>query len=179
MTQVPEARFTYDYQRPALGVDVAVFSLDTFGKLWVANIVRGKEPFVGLKALPGGHIDPGDDGFGEPVLDAAVREPREETSLELTKEQLTFVDFYDEPHRDPRGWRVTFLYYTLLEEIQQLQFGDDAKDAFWTNLNDTRLIESDWSFDHAKLIWHAWQRLYADHGQETIPKPSEPSWRKT
>jgi 8-oxo-dGTP diphosphatase len=156
-----EVRYTYDHQRPACGVDVAVFWWDKKNyELYLATIRRGKEPFVGKLALPGGHINPGEDGFGERVEDAGMREVEEETSLELMQERMRFVGFYDEPHRDPRGWRITFLYFHSFSGIEppKITAGDDAAEAFWTNLTKNDLIEDDWAFDHYRLVLDAWNQ---------------------
>lgn len=161
---VPEVRYTYDHQRPACGVDVAVFWWDIKNyQLYLATIRRGHEPYTGKLALPGGHIDPGHDGFGERVKDAGIREVHEEIGVVLLPERMNFVGFYDEPHRDPRGWRITFLYYHPFYGVEppKLTAGDDASEAFWTNLTDDQLQEDEWSFDHYKLINHAWRDFAA------------------
>jgi len=54
-------------------------------------------------ALPGGFVD-----VGEKVEDAAVRELREETTLEVELRALLGV--YSRPDRDPRGHTVTAIY---------------------------------------------------------------------
>src|SRR5580658_775718 len=54
-------------------------------------------------ALPGGFVD-----VGEKVEDAAVRELREETTLEVELRALLGV--YSRPDRAPRGHTVTAIY---------------------------------------------------------------------
>ena len=58
-------------------------------------LIERKNPPEGW-ALPGGFVD-----VGESLAAAAVREAREETSLEVTLTEQFFA--YSDPKRDPRG----------------------------------------------------------------------------
>ncbi len=59
-------------------------------------IRRGSAPFRGFYALPGGHVEKGED-----IMEALVREVHEETGLFV--EPGTPVGIYDDPKRDRRG----------------------------------------------------------------------------
>ena len=69
--------FEYEYARPALAVDCAVFGLDE--SLKVLLIERGLDPFKGSWALPGGFVE-----MNESLDQAARRELEEETCLLYT-----------------------------------------------------------------------------------------------
>ena len=67
--------YTYKYPRPALTVDIVIFSIHE-DNLHVLLVQRGKEPFLGKWALPGGFVN-----IDESLVSAAKRELEEETSI--------------------------------------------------------------------------------------------------
>ncbi|HPF71031.1 MAG TPA: NUDIX hydrolase, partial [Candidatus Krumholzibacteria bacterium] len=90
------------FRNPALTVDGVVVHDAPEGPR-VLLVERGREPFRGAWALPGGFVD-----YGEDIDDAIGREIREETGLE----GLDFRQFrtYGRPGRDPRGHTVSVVY---------------------------------------------------------------------
>ena len=106
----------------------------------VLLVKRGREPFQGRHALPGGFVE-----YGESTEDCVVREIREETGLDTEVERL--VGVYSEMGRDPRGHFVTLLYL-LRETGGDLQAGDDAASAGFFKLSDLPEL----AFDHGKMI---------------------------
>jgi 8-oxo-dGTP diphosphatase len=91
-------------------------------------------------ALPGGFVE-----VGETVERAAVREAREETSLEVELRALLGV--YSRPDRDPRGQTVTIVYIGRATGTPEAR--DDAKGIA---LFDPRRPPSPLAFDHAEII---------------------------
>ncbi|MGE0739731.1 MAG: NUDIX domain-containing protein [Hyphomonadaceae bacterium] len=128
-------------QGPPLTVDCVVF--DGAGRLLL--IRRGREPFKGRYALPGGFVD-----LGETVETAALRELREETGVVGQIERL--IGVYSDPKRDPRGPTVSVAF--LVKPITDLvTSGDDAEDAaFIENWRGTPL-----AFDHEIIVRDALQ----------------------
>lgn len=112
-----------EYPKPSLTADIAVFRRTETG-LAVLMVRRGKHPFKGCWALPGGFVGPNED-----VVEAAHRELEEETGVSEISVELFGI--YGTPGRDPRGWTVSGGFCALIEASQNVKAGDDAADAQW------------------------------------------------
>ena len=112
-----------EYPKPSLTADIAVFRHTEAG-LAVLMVRRGKHPFKGCWALPGGFVGPDED-----VVEAARRELEEETGVSGLSVELFGI--YGTPGRDPRGWTVSGGFCALIETSQDIKAGDDAADAQW------------------------------------------------
>ena len=150
-TNARAGRYCYDYPRPAVTVDIILFSfLD--GQLKTLLVRRKHHPFAGKWALPGGFVEADED-----LEAAALRELSEETHItDIYLEQLYT---FGEPDRDPRSRVITVAYFALLsrDQASSLQiYGDsDADDARWWNAYDLPEV----AFDHARILQYAIQRL--------------------
>jgi len=118
------------------------------GRLYVLMIRRGWEPFAGHLALPGGHVDAGED-----TEDAAHRELTEETGLRLGL--LKYVGVYAKPGRDPRGRYVDFAYTARLDYLPEPTAGDDAAAAEWVLVDEALATGTVLAFDHKQIIGDA------------------------
>jgi 8-oxo-dGTP diphosphatase len=85
---------------PLLTVDTVIEMIDRPGRPVV--LIERKYPPYGW-ALPGGFVE-----VGERLEHAAVREAREETSLDV--ELVTLLGCYSDPARDNRGHTVSAAY---------------------------------------------------------------------
>lgn len=126
-----------EFKNPASTVDLIV---PNNGKIiWIK---RRNNPFKDCWALPGGFIDYG----RETLEEAAVRELREETSLETDVNTLRLVGVYSNPSRDPRGHVISHVY-EVLDYSGNLRASDDAKSAKFF-----KAIPRNLAFDHHKII---------------------------
>jgi 8-oxo-dGTP diphosphatase len=142
--------YEYDYPRPALTVDCAVFA-PVDGSLEVLLIRRDQPPFEGQWATPGGFVE-----IDEPVAEAAPRELAEETGMREV--ELVRFDVFDEPGRDPRGRMVSVAHWGLTDrETHDLAAADDARAFEWFDIDEL----PEFAFDHDELVAGALRALRA------------------
>ena len=98
-------------------------------------VQRRAEPGKGLWALPGGFVEQ-----DEKLVDACLRELREETRLKLPEPVLRgsikATQVFDKPDRSARGRTITHAYFFEFPtgELPAVKGGDDAVKARWVPL---------------------------------------------
>ena len=127
-----------NYKIPSLTADIFIYD----NNLNFILIKRKNNPFKDYWALPGGFVE-----YGESVENAAQREAKEETNIDVELENL--VNVYSKPDRDPRGHTVTVVY-TARGDFNKKNASSDAKDIGIFSESD--LIEIELAFDHRKII---------------------------
>ena len=117
------------WEKPSLAVDAIVINADK-----ILLIKRGKEPWKGMLAFPGGFVEQGED----PEV-AVIRELKEECGLDGVVEKLVCVK--GDPNRDPRGHVVSIAYLVTAQGMPLA--GDDAADAAWYDLSEIKELAGD------------------------------------
>jgi 8-oxo-dGTP diphosphatase len=146
---VKKAKYIYDWPRPMVSVDAAVFTF-VEGRAELLLIKRKNEPFKGKWALPGGFV-----GIDEELQDAAARELAEETALSAV--QLEQMHTFGTVGRDPRGRQITVVFTGIATEgINRLKAGDDAAEVRWFDLGQ---LPKDLAFDHNEVAEFAIRKL--------------------
>jgi 8-oxo-dGTP diphosphatase len=166
-----------EYPRPSLTADVVVMALGETRGLRALFVRRARDPFQGMWALPGGFVEP-----TETVAEAAVRELREETSLDGVR--VEEIGCFSRPGRDPRGWVVTIAHLALVpaDRVRDVKAGDDAAAAEWLDLSvqgksgaftlsrqgEPLPLASALAFDHAEILAAAVKRLFLDATEHAL-----------
>ncbi len=107
---------------------------------------RGREPFLGEWAAPGGRIED-----GESAEECARREMKDETGLDI--EIIMLVGIYSDPKRDPRG--IIAAAYLVRRTGGTVKGGDDAAEAKWFELGKMPKLCA----DHGKIVADALAQL--------------------
>jgi 8-oxo-dGTP diphosphatase len=129
------------YRNPTPTVDIIIRKDSQ-----ILLVKRKKEPFKGYLVLPGGFVNE-----GERVEDAAKREAKEETSLDI--ELVNILGVYSEPNRDPRGHNMSTVFIGKLSQSNDKVDAiaqDDAAAIKWVNIEE--VDNTSLGFDHKKII---------------------------
>lgn len=131
-----------------LTADAIVFGMGGDEVLRVLAIRRRWEPFTGCWAVPGGHLDPGEEEEA-----ACRRELEEETGLKVGG--LVRTGVYAAPGRDPRGRYVTFAFAARVAGLPEAVPADDADEAAWLPVEQVVSGRIPMAFDHRGLVREA------------------------
>ena len=126
-----------EYRNPVPTVDIIIEIEDGCGKKIV--LIERKNPPAGW-AIPGGFVD-----YGESLEDAACREAKEETGLDVTL--VRQLHTYSDPARDARQHTISTVFIAKAEGTPV-----GADDALRARLFSPDDLPSPLAFDHAQII---------------------------
>ncbi len=126
------------YKNPIPTVDIIIEVQRADGKEGIVLIKR-KNPPHGW-ALPGGFVD-----YGESLEEAAVREAKEETSLDVQLEKQLHT--YSDPDRDPRQHTISTVFVASARGKPKAE--DDAQEI---GIFTQEEINFSLAFDHNRIL---------------------------
>ena len=112
---------TMSASRPVVGVGVVVLDDDR-----LLLVKRGRDPGRGLWAVPGGKVE-----AGERLVDAARREAREETGLDVEVGDVVWVG-----EHIGDGHHLVLIDFAATVVGGELAASDDADEVRWVTLDD-------------------------------------------
>ena len=136
------------YRNPTPTVDIIIHK---DGKIL---LIKRKNPPFGW-ALPGGFVDE-----GETVEQAAIREAKEETGLDVQLETLLYV--YSDPRRDMRQHTLSIVFTASSKGTPVA--ADDATDLGYYSFKELPKLV----FDHAEIV--ADYKVFLESGNKPHPK---------
>ena len=110
---------------------------DNQGQLEVLLLKRNTTiVFGGIWVFPGGKVEPKEIAQGKDDLEAAtlaaVRETKEETDLDITKEELIFFRHWTTPIVEPRRYSTWFFYGESSADAKEVKIDDsEIKQHLW------------------------------------------------
>ena len=122
------------YQNPIPTVDVII----KIGSKGIVLIKRKNPPYGW--AIPGGFVD-----YGESLEQAAVREAKEETNLDV--KLVRQFHTYSDPKRDPRHHSISTVYIAKAKGIPKAK--DDALEIGVFNSSN---LPDEIAFDHRSIL---------------------------
>lgn len=126
------------HRNPVPTVDIIIEIEREDGRRGIVLIKRKNPPFGW--ALPGGFVD-----YGESLEEAATREAKEETSLDV--ELKSQLHTYSDPERDPRQHTISTVYVS--EAAGEPKAHDDAAEI---GVFTPEEINFPLAFDHQKIL---------------------------
>jgi ADP-ribose pyrophosphatase YjhB (NUDIX family) len=122
------------YKNPIPTVDI-IIEIESKGIV----LIKRKNPPYGW-ALPGGFVD-----YGESLEEAALREAKEETDLDVKLIKQFYT--YSNPNRDPRHHSISTVYIAKAKGIPQAK--DDALEVGVFNESS---LPAEIAFDHRSIL---------------------------
>jgi len=131
-----------EYKNPIPTVDIII---ELKGKGII--LIKRKNPPYGW-AIPGGFVD-----YGESLEEAAVREAKEETGLDI--KLIRQFHTYSDPERDKRFHTITTVYIAEAEG-EPIASDDAAEIGIFTKDN----LPDNIAFDHKKILMDYFNKKY-------------------
>ena len=136
-----------NHRNPAPTVDIIIELINKPSRP-IVLIERKNEPFGW--AIPGGFVD-----YGESIESSAIREAKEEVSLDIELIEQFYV--YSDPNRDPRQHTLAIVFIATAKD--EPVAADDAKNIGVFNQWD---LPQNLCFDHDRIMQDYWS--YRNYG---------------
>jgi 8-oxo-dGTP diphosphatase len=128
------------FKSPKATVGAVIYN-SKIGRHCILLTKRNIEPFKNYWCLPGGHVEE-----NEPILQAVIREVKEETNLDFTPE---FLNYFEEIFPDQKIHNVALFFYGPSNGTP-IPEESEVSDMDWFLLKDA--LKLDLAFRHAEVL---------------------------
>lgn len=110
----------------SLGTFVCIFNKEV-SKIFLLKRSRKEKQWGNV----GGMVE-----IGEKVVDACVREVKEEIGINLNPEKLRLIDIKETPNFSEFFHALHFIYATTLDEEEKIQINEESENFGWFKLDE-------------------------------------------
>lgn len=113
-----------------LGVFVCIFNKDFSKILLIMRNEEKRKKFGADWGNIGGKVD-----FGESLIEACIRETREEIGVNLDSKNVELIEVKEKPFATEIYHTLNFAYATILDEKEKIIINEESDDYKWFELN--------------------------------------------
>lgn len=131
-----------------LGVFVCIFNKDFSKILLIKRNEEKRKKFGADWGNIGGKLD-----FGESLIDACIRETKEEIGVTLDSKKVELIEVKEKPFATEIYHTINFAYATILDEKEKITINEESDEYKWfelTNLPEKMLDKKEDIIEIAK-----------------------------
>jgi 8-oxo-dGTP diphosphatase len=133
-------------RRFGIGVLISIFNKDLSKILLIKRNEEKRNKNKADWGSVGGRVD-----LGEKLLDACIREAREEIGIALNPEKLRLIHIKETPYLTDIFHAIHFIYATILDETENIIINHESEEYRWFNLDELPNSTLDTKEDLLKL----------------------------
>lgn len=152
--------YCYEYPRPVVAASVIIFSyINKELHVLLGKRNSNSDAYPNYWCVPGGILNAKSNKFeGETVEQTALREIKEEISMQLDENRIKLVGISSHPETDPRFHVISVFYMTVIDSSNlNIVADDDITDTKWVNVNNLLEDNNQLAFDHKQWINNAYR----------------------
>lgn len=115
----------------SIGTFVCIFNADLSKMLLLRRNQEKRKKSGVMWGNVGGRVE-----FGEKIIDACIREIREEIGINMNPEKLKFADIKESPHFSEKFHAIHFVYVAMFDESEKIVLNDESEEYKWFKIEE-------------------------------------------